>query len=883
MASRLGVRNAVYAALVACGAAASLPALSLGLGEIEMQSFLNEPLSAEVELLDTRQLTIDDIRIRLAGGDDFDRMGVDRSFFLTSIQFEVRVDEANGRGVILLSTDEAVLEPYLDLIIEARWPDGRLLREYTVLVDPPAYKQELITVSASERVEAMRPDKPAVAESSGAGASERSAGESSGRGDRVAMRESSLGPGEMPERAFSAATVDYPAAGNRYMVRRDETLWQIAQQGRPQGTSVQQAMLDIQRLNPEAFIAGNINRIKAGFIIYLPAEGDISSDDLARALEEVRDQNQEWQAARTAPGVTAAATLRVSADSDRSTSSSGDNGVAATMGASRGGAQDLLDEIVPADSESRVADDIATASGATSELAERLDRVLQRMDTLEQIVSLKDEQIATLEQALREAREAREAASEAVAVAPAAAVSQPTTQPQTTQPQTTQPQTTPAATPRPAPSAAAGGSSSSVPWLAIGGGVLVFAMGIFVFLRRRASPDESETTAVVAAGVDNNADDVFAGVSLKTEPLADPLEVTDPAALDAQSVPDAKEGLAEPELETDTPTGDEPIVKGSDRGGSRGYGERKHDDYIDDAASGDALAEADIYIAYGRYLQAIELLDSAIEKDPSNTAYRVKLIELYVDMGEADSAAAQVAALREYGDEDAIARGEALLGASGDDTNDVLAAPAVSLMSGSVAQTISQTMSEEMPTVVSLDGDSAAAAEDELTLDLEDIPDGDLDASADILELDLTATETLQTQAEPENIDLDKEQEMALGEIQFNDLEIEEDEIEVAEDSGFAEHIGFAGDEEELDLSDALSEAASDTVEDTTLDVVEPIAEDDFMIADDADQMATKLDLARAYMDMGDSSGARSILEEVAAGGSAEQQEEARDLLSRGV
>ncbi len=320
MATRVGVK-AARATLVACIASVPLPALSLGLGELEMQSFLNEPLRAEVALLDLRELTADDIRIRLAGVDDFERLGVDRSYFLTNIQFEVDIDEATGSGVIRLTTEESVLEPYLDLIVEARWPNGRVLREYTVLVDPPAFRQDMITVSASERVQDIAPDKPALApEDRAAMQQEQSAMQGSGgetlvsSGDAVAMRESSLAPGAMPDRAFSAETSDTPVAGSRYMFKRDETLWQIASRGRPENISVQQAMLDIQRINPEAFIDGNINRVKAGYIIYLPAEGEVASTNLAQALEEVRAQNQAFESRRATPGVSAAATLRVSAE-----------------------------------------------------------------------------------------------------------------------------------------------------------------------------------------------------------------------------------------------------------------------------------------------------------------------------------------------------------------------------------------------------------------------------------------------------------------------------------------------------------------------------------------------------------------------------------------
>ena len=119
------------------GLAALLPTYSwgLGLGDITLNSYLNEPLSAEVLLLDTQDLTADDIKVRLGTQDAFDRLGVDRAYFLTSIKFEVVVEDSAAR--ILLTTTKPLLEPYLDFLVETRWPDGRLLREYTVLVDLP--------------------------------------------------------------------------------------------------------------------------------------------------------------------------------------------------------------------------------------------------------------------------------------------------------------------------------------------------------------------------------------------------------------------------------------------------------------------------------------------------------------------------------------------------------------------------------------------------------------------------------------------------------------------------------------------------------------------------------------------------------------------------
>ena len=314
---RLGIRQNNYKAIgmgrkiaaiaLSLGRLHTGSVMALGLGELKLESFLNEPLKAEVDLLNIGSLHADEIKVRLATREDFEKMGLERAYFLTGIRFEV-VSDGEGKPRIMISSDDPVLEPYLDFIVEARWPTGRLLREYTVLVDPPIFDQADPVVSASQRVEEVegipapgkKTEEPAASESSGT---------------QVKMRKSDLAPGEMPDRNFSADTSPTPVAGARYMIHRDDTLWEIAQDARPGNTSVHQTMLDIQRLNPDAFIDGNINRIKAGYIIYLPSEGDISSDDLASALAEVKQQNEDWRAGRaSAPIASTGPTLRISAD-----------------------------------------------------------------------------------------------------------------------------------------------------------------------------------------------------------------------------------------------------------------------------------------------------------------------------------------------------------------------------------------------------------------------------------------------------------------------------------------------------------------------------------------------------------------------------------------
>ena len=153
-------KQKLAAAVLAMGCFHASTAMALGLGDLELESFLNEPLRAVINLRNQEGLSEDQIRVRLATSEDFGKVGIERDYFLTTINFDVAVDDS-GNARIIISTDKPVLEPYLDFIVEARWPNGRLLREYTVLIDPPVYSEAPVIISASETVAALE-DKPVV-------------------------------------------------------------------------------------------------------------------------------------------------------------------------------------------------------------------------------------------------------------------------------------------------------------------------------------------------------------------------------------------------------------------------------------------------------------------------------------------------------------------------------------------------------------------------------------------------------------------------------------------------------------------------------------------------------------------------------------------------
>ena len=361
-------------------------ALSLGLGALQLQSFLNEPLNASVDLLDMGGLHADEIIIRLASRDDFDKFGLDRPYFLSSIKFEVSAQE-NGAASIILSSDEPVLEPYLEFILEARWPSGRLLREYTVLIDPPLFSEvETVAVSAGQRVDEIEAI-PAPTKKND---------EVISSGTSVEIRSTDLAPDAMPQRDYTSTTVLSPVPGSRYMIGREDTLWRIASLARPQGASVQQTMLDIQRLNPDAFVNGNINTVKAGYIVYLPSASDISSADASSALAEVREQNTAWREGRDATLTSASGpSLTISTDTkDDVTAEAVDISDTATGSVGAKAAPESL-PVVKANS-----NDAAAPSSLADEMQERLLVAEQQLETLQRIISLKDDQIAALQSAL---------------------------------------------------------------------------------------------------------------------------------------------------------------------------------------------------------------------------------------------------------------------------------------------------------------------------------------------------------------------------------------------------------------------------------------------------------------------------------------------------
>ncbi|MGM0569201.1 FimV/HubP family polar landmark protein [Marinobacter sp.] len=362
-------------ALALAGGLGSGVAQALGLGEIELQSYLNQPLNAEIDVNRAGGVSPDDVIVNLASERDYERVGLRRDFFLTQLDFNVTT-APNGELVISVTSREPVREPYLNFLVEVTWPSGRVMREYSVLVDPPVYAEDS---DAAQPVQQTRTPS------------------ASGQ------------PSTEPRAETRSATAEQPtgttSSGPRTLdpVQASDTLWEIARSVRPDNSvSMQQVMLAIQDLNPDAFINGNINRLKRGAVLRVPDMDDIRTRTQAEANREVNAQNQaiaqpepsvdatsdDVAASGSAAGVDQQSTdelrLVVPEDSEEASAEGSAGGDGSQGGSADAGSAVALEELDRARRENE-------------ELNSRLQDLQDQVETLERLIELKDSQLAEIQ------------------------------------------------------------------------------------------------------------------------------------------------------------------------------------------------------------------------------------------------------------------------------------------------------------------------------------------------------------------------------------------------------------------------------------------------------------------------------------------------------
>lgn len=406
----------------------SLPtgAYALGLGNIQLSSALNEPLHARIPLLSLEKGDLQDLKVSLGTSTQFTRAGLERPFVLSKLRFKVEKGP-HGRPYISVTTRGPIAEPFLDFLLEVDWPQGRVVREYTVLLDPPVYGSAM-----------QRSVRPAVS------TRQPSSSSRSAAGDTVAH---ASGAGEAPAAAASGRQTESsagPAAQSYGPVKTTDTLWSLASRYRPDGrVSVQQMMLAMVRANPDAFVDGNVNGLKAGAVLRIPELRNIESLSQEEALAEVKRQYAAWAQERPAPTPQAAqapskAPEGASVPSTKTPAARPDDPAAGGGSSDQNGKLEVLaagsqeDGTGSASPQTTLAElrnklklaqeQIDSQKREKEELSSRLQQTEALVKDLKRLVDLKDQSLAVLQQKLAAQQSGAEGQKKEVAPAVAAAV-----------------------------------------------------------------------------------------------------------------------------------------------------------------------------------------------------------------------------------------------------------------------------------------------------------------------------------------------------------------------------------------------------------------------------------------------------------------------------
>ncbi|MEX2962761.1 FimV/HubP family polar landmark protein [Microbulbifer sp. TYP-18] len=944
---KLALAVGLVSALVGNGA------LALGLGEIKLNSTLNQPLEAEINLLQTRGLSDGEIKVRLASPEDFERAGVDRSYLLTELDFDV--DFSSAQPKIRISSHEPIREPFLNFLVETRWPSGRLLREYTLLMDLPAFAEKAapdpVRAAPRERQQVRRePARPSVQTSPAPQTAEpvvesvpapEPAAEPRAEEQPPADEPLELSPGGQA----GSSQVYGPVVAN-------QTLWQIALDSRPdRRLSVQQTMLAIQRLNPEAFIDNNINLLKRGVVLRLPSADDIRNLTRTQAIAQVAVQNDSWRGrgvggeVATGAPLDGRAVVGETASSDTlegrvSLAAPGDN--ESVLSGSGSGAEDseaLSGELAVAEEE------LDKQRLENAELQERISELDEQIDTMERMVEVSNEEMQAIQTAAEQSNAVEEESPGAdtgeVPVQEADEAEMPTATEEV--PAIEEPvenidrnrvvsvQTKPEPT--------------LLDWAAqhmrlIGIGAAILLAGLFGFFSWRRRREEEKAMREIEAEM-----------------------AAERALADAPSADDRDENLAA--VESFEAASD---LEMDDLGG---------------IGTDDPIAEAEIHLSLGQYREAENKLLAGLEQSPQNIDARLMLLEVYANAQDLDKFDSHYRELLAVSDGPAADRAahlrEGIAGAP------PFEAPAMDLSSESLEAAqlddISASLGEDVAPVEADEGSSLLddlmadipdesrpaqdpAGEEEFSLDLglESDVGGSIDdtdeqqlASAEEFNLDDLipggldlegneglesepaggATEILHQGDADSGLDFDLDLspieggeaiESGSGEMPTLDLDgdftpdtaVDPAPQEADETTEELETFGVELDGElDLDLDSInLDDIAADLPQDgdlavapeTRAEAAQPVqdssaqeapAEDlgadlgdlgfdlegdldsELNLLDGGDEVGTKLELAQAYLDMGDKDGARDILAEVVEEASGDQQTQAREMLER--
>ncbi|MBI1194702.1 MAG: hypothetical protein GC138_02480 [Gammaproteobacteria bacterium] len=882
--------------------------IPLGLGDIELHSALNQPLNAEIGLLDVSPTSLDHVQVSLASGDEFEKLGLDRPSFLSSLTMEVRKDKS-GRQFINLTSSEAIREPFIDLLLAVSWPQGRLVKEYTMLLDPPVF---LDTTAAPVSAPATT-----VPSTVSGGATQPAA-------------ETAMTPAAVSKTAPDSFDSSRPAGFTREAdgtlsygpVQRSDTLWSIAQTYKSEDeVSAPQIMMALLRENPEAFYNSNSNELKAGYVLRIRHPEAVSAMSQAAAEAELRRQYSAWRAAKEGRPMNVTPEAGASAGAGQGGAVEGAAGgphleLASAEAGKEGAAAGVDSEGLGVGTASRAdvlaaieASDVAQQENKA--LRDRLAMLEKQIADMQRLLVLKGDTMTALQAKGAEVIQPSTTDAGAAEAAPARPEAKGDA---TTVVAVAKPETKPAPVAKPAPAEEQSFLDELLGdnlWYVVsGGGVLLLLMALLA-KRRQGMKDAID----LAAGYSDDDESVFE-ISVPASNVEDSA-----VAATAEAVAEGNEATAESLLNE---------VQGGEYAGA-GIA----DDDID------TLSEADVYLAYRRFDKAEQLLKDALQHEPDRRDLQLKLLEVYAKSENKDAFADRAEALHVMLNDDesevwqkVMRLGQPLLGrhplfgGSGGDVAEVVAEPEAH--EEAVSDDVFAEEAEPEDDIGQIFADEVVAADETDEVADTGLKETAVTAGDEVDEPEAEVAVTEEDRKAVDHRDIPLEYEIAALEQRLDGVQ-EDDAGEVAVDKGDAantvefdavastsaddasvaqaeeEPVAEAAVETEAERETEVSEAKSKEVKDGDIndedmawldEVVDADLDDliggggDLMNLNEddmdfsgpisgEDNFATNLDLARAYIDMGDMEAARTILEGLDGSLTDMQRSEIQELMKR--
>lgn len=844
------IKSAVAFALLV---GASFAVHAAGLGKLTVNSALGQVLAAEIDLVSLQPGELESLSARVASPESYRDARIEYSSVLRLLRFSVE-KRANGQPYLKVTSVAPINEPFVDVLIEVTWPAGRLQREYPILLDPPGFAdaKARAPVSAAPAAAPLA-TAPAPAPAPAAAA--------------TPVPSPSGAPSARTELAAAAPGLVKEAGGDTYgPVEKGENLNKIATQVKPAEVSMEQMLAALYRENRAAFIDNNMNRLKAGQILRVPSAEEVGKISGKEANQEVRTHVANWRAYREglAGGV---ASMPARPESTRI--AAGQVGAAAVSPPAPppAEAKDVL-KLSKTDGAK------GAAAGAGAATQERLNAMQEELTAKDKALKEAQSRVSDLEKQIRDMQrlvdlkggapvkpgEPAKAADAKVAAAPAeppkpaepakpapeapkaadaakpADATKPAEAPKPAEPPKV------AEAPKPAPPKPAKKAPPPPPPepsfvdqvmdnlpIVLGGlgGVGVLGLGAFMFMRRRRQKEEAGPSSSMTSAFPSD---------LK------PSTVTGKAG----------GGLVD--------TGNSSFLTDFDKTGPGTI----------DTDEVDPVAEAEVYIAYGRDAQAEEILKEAMARDKGRHEIPLKLLEIYHARKSATAFETIAKELRgAVGESSATWAKAAAMGIQIDPTNPLYGGAA-----GAAAPAPAFEASAPAPKPdLDFDLDSApaaaapVAAPESTSFDLDlgatKTPQPDLPVSGEVPALDFD----LAPPAAPAAVDVPLAAEAPKDEKPAFDFDLSG--LDFPSGGGAA-----AAPAPDLNLGgDVSAQTQTASLSLTDLDLGDAGG-------GGGDAVATKLELAKAYLEIGDKDGAREILQEVAKEGSAAQKSEAQSLIA---